>query len=237
MAAAGGGALRRPAVWVNCAASLDGRLAFAGGKQARLSSPEDQVRVQRLRANADAILVGVGTVIQDDPSLRVHWEILGEPGGKNPTRVVLDASGRTPDRARVLDGSAPTIIATSARSTRTYPAGVRTVVAGQERVDLADLFPQLYSLGIRRLMIEGGAEVLSTVLRSGLFDRCSIYYAPTLIGGKTAPPIASGPETHGPEEAAAMELVALERLGEGYVATYTPRRRAVAHDGPAEKVP
>ena len=86
-------------------------------------------------------------------------------------------------------------------------------------------------------MIEGGAEVLSTVLRSGLFDRCSIYYAPTLIGGKTAPPIASGPETHGPEEAAAMELVALERLGEGYVATYTPRRRAVAHDGPAEKVP
>jgi 2,5-diamino-6-(ribosylamino)-4(3H)-pyrimidinone 5'-phosphate reductase len=217
-------ASRRPAVWVNCAASLDGRLAYAGGQPALLSSPEDRVRVQRLRANADAILIGVGTVIKDDPSLRVHWELLGEPGGKNPTRVVLDASGRTPEGARVLDGSAPTIIATSARSTRRYPAGVRTLVAGSERVDLADLFPKLYGLGIRRLMVEGGAEVLSSVLRSGRFDRCTIYYAPVLIGGGSAPPMVAGPETRGAEEVTTLVLVALERLGEGYVATYTPRR-------------
>jgi 2,5-diamino-6-(ribosylamino)-4(3H)-pyrimidinone 5'-phosphate reductase len=216
--------LRRPAVWVNCAASLDGRLAYAGGKRARLSSPEDLVRVQRLRANADAVLVGVGTVVMDDPSLRVHWELLGEPPGTNPTRVVVDASGRTPETARVLDGSTPTIVATSERSTRVFPTHVRTIVAGRTRVDFGELFPRLYDLGIRRLMVEGGAEVLASVLRSGLFDRFSIYHAPVVIGGATAPPVVSGEETHGPQEAFEMGLASLERLGEGFVATYTPRK-------------
>jgi len=215
---------RRPAVWVNCAASLDGRIAYAGGKRARLSSPEDLVRVQKLRANADAILVGVGTVVKDDPSLRVHWELLGEPSGKNPTRVIVDASGRTPEKARVLDDSAPTIIATSERSTRTFPPHVRTIVAGRTRVDLNELFHRLHDLGIRKLMVEGGAEILASVLRSGLFDRFTIYHASVVIGGTTAPPVASGAETHGPEEAFELDLASLEPLGEGYVATYTPRK-------------
>lgn len=216
---------RRPTVWVNCAASLDGRLAFAGGRRAGLSCPEDLERVQHLRASADAILVGVGTVVKDDPSLRVHWELLGTPPGRNPTRVVVDASGRTPTNARVLDGSTPTIIATSERSTRVFPPHVRTVVAGASRVDLGRLFSVLYDLGVRRLMVEGGAEVLSSVLRAGLFDRFSIYYAPTIIGGATAPPVVSGAETRGPEDAVALDLLGLERIGVGYLATYAPLGR------------
>jgi len=216
---------RRPTVWVNCAASLDGRLAFAGGKRAALSCPEDLERVQHLRARADAILVGVGTVVKDDPSLRVHWELLGRPPGKNPTRVVVDASGRTPTNARVLDGSTPTIIATSERSSRVFPPHVRTVIAGTARVDLGRLFPILYDLGIRELMVEGGAEILSSVLRAGLFDWFSIYYAPTIIGGATAPSVVSGPETQGPDDAVTFELVSLERVGVGYLATYTPSGR------------
>jgi 2,5-diamino-6-(ribosylamino)-4(3H)-pyrimidinone 5'-phosphate reductase len=219
------GSLRRPSVWVNCAASLDGRLAFAGGKRAHLSGPEDLARVQRLRASSDAILVGVGTVVKDDPSLRVHWELLGRPPGKNPTRVVVDASGRTPTGARVLDGSTPTIIATSERSTRVFPPHVRTVVAGASRVDLGRLFAILHDLSIRKLMVEGGAEILASVLRAGLFDHFSIYYAPTVIGGVTAPPVVSGPDAAGPDGAVSLELVELERIGAGYLATYTPSRR------------
>lgn len=222
MGSAGGSAERRPAVWANCAASLDGRLAFAGGRRAALSGPEDLARVQRLRAGSDAVLVGVGTVVKDDPSLRVHWELLGEPPGPNPTRIVVDASGRTPASARVLDGSTPTIIATSERSTRAFPAHVRTVVAGASRVDLGQLFTVLYDLGIRTLMVEGGAEILSSVLRAGLFDRFSIYYAPVVVGGATAPPVVSGPETLGPDDVTAFELVGLERLGVGHLATYAP---------------
>jgi len=217
--------VRRPAVWANCAASLDGRLAFAGGQRAALSGPEDLVRVQRLRATSDAILVGVGTVVKDDPSLRVHWELLGEPAGRNPTRIVVDASGRTPSDARVLDGSTPTIVATSERSTRVFPSHVKTIVAGATRVDLGRLFSVLYDLGVRRLMVEGGAEILSSVVRAGLFDRFSVYYAPIVIGGATAPSIASGPETRGPDDVASLELVGLERLGSGFLATYAPSGR------------
>jgi len=212
----------RPSVWVNCAASLDGRLAFAGGKRAPLSGPEDLERVQRLRAAADAILVGVGTVVKDDPSLRVHWELLGEPAGRNPTRVIVDASGRTPLNARVLDGSTPTIVATSERSTRVFPAHVTTVVAGATRVDLGRLFSMLVGLGVRRLMVEGGAEILSSVLRARLFDRFTVYYSPLVVGGSTSPSMVSGPETRGPDEVTPLELVRLDRVGAGYVATYAP---------------
>jgi len=213
---------RRPHVWVNCAASLDGRLALAGGKRAHLSGPEDLARVQRIRAQSDAILVGVGTVVKDDPSLRVHWELLGLPPGKNPTRVVVDASGRTPVDARVLDGSTPTIVATSERSTRAFPPHVRTVVAGKTRVDLPKLFAMLFDLGVRRLMVEGGAEILASVLRSGLFDRFTVYYAPVVIGGASAPALVSGPESRNADEALTLVLVGVERVGAGYLATYVP---------------
>ncbi|MGI0070949.1 MAG: dihydrofolate reductase family protein [Thermoplasmata archaeon] len=221
----------RPAVWVNCAVSADGRLAFAGGRRARLSSPEDLRRVQQLRANADAILVGIGTVLADDPSLRVHYDLLGQPEGPSPTRVVVDSTGRTPEGARVLDPSAPTIVATSERSRRTFPPHVRTLAIGGRTVDLAGLFVRLHELGFRRLLVEGGGEILSSVLRGGLFDRLTVYSAPLLIGGATAPPMVRGSETDGAEEAVALRLLSVERLGDGYVATYLPPAAPVIRDG------
>jgi len=212
----------RPTVWLNCAVSLDGRLAFAEGVRARLSSPEDLERVQRLRADVDGIVVGVGTVVLDDPSLRVHWELLHRTPGRVPSRIVLDGSGRTPEGARVLDGSAPTIVATTERSHRSFPAHVRTVVAGTDQVDLARLFSELRRLGFRRLLVEGGSAVLASVVRARLFDRWTVYYAPVAIGGATAPPLLGGPETHGFDEAVRVELAGVERVGDGYVATYLP---------------
>jgi 2,5-diamino-6-(ribosylamino)-4(3H)-pyrimidinone 5'-phosphate reductase len=215
----------RPVVWLNCAVSMDGRLAFAEGARARLSGPEDLSRVQRLRADSDAILVGVGTVLLDDPSLRVHWELLGRPTGSAPYRIVLDSQGRTPEDARILDGSQPTIVATTEQCRRTFPPTVRTIVAGAQRVDLARLFAELRRLGVRRLMVEGGAAVFASILRADLFDRWTVYYAPVAIGGSTAPPLVAGPESHGFDEAVPVELASLERLGEGFVATYLSRRR------------
>ena len=216
----------RPKVWLNCAVSLDGRLAFAGGVRARLSSPEDLERVQRLRAEVDGILVGVGTVILDDPSLRVHWELLRRSPGPAPRRIVLDGRGRTPEGARVLDGSAPTIVVTTARCRRSFPPHVRTVVAGAERVDLHATFAELHRLGLRRVLVEGGASVFASVVREGLFDRWTVYYAPVAIGGSTAPPLLAGPESHGLGETVPVELVGVERVGVGFVATYLPSRRA-----------
>ena len=212
----------RPAVWVNFATSEDGRIAFAGGRRARLSSPEDLKRVQQLRANADAILVGVGTVEKDDPSLRVHWDLLGQPEGRSPTRVVVDSTGRTPPTAKILDGTTPTIVATTERCTRTFPTRVSVIVVGRERVDLAALLVRLHERGIRRLMIEGGSEILATVFRERLFDRCTVYHAPLVIGGRTAPSAIAGAETPDEGGTVHLRLTELERLGEGYLATYVP---------------
>jgi len=172
---------------------------------------------------SDAILIGVGTVVKDDPSLRVHWDLLGEEPKRAPTRIVVDASGRLPERARVLDGSVPTIIETSERNRRPYPATVTTLVSGRETVDLEKLFRTLRDHGFERLMVEGGSRILASVARGSLFDRWTVYYASVVIGGTTAPPIVGGEEAMGPEDLVPFHLEGLERLGEGYVATYGPR--------------
>lgn len=218
------GASARATVLVNCAVSVDGRLALAGGARARLSSPEDLVRVQRLRAEVDAVLVGVGTVLLDDPSLRVHWDLLGRPPGKEPTRIVVDSTGRTPAGAKVLDGAQPTMVATTRHCARSFPPHVRRVELGEQQVDLARLLAELPALGVRSVLVEGGAAILASVARGGLFDRWTVYCAPRLIGGATAPSMIAGPESPSLASSVGLELEGLERLGEGYVATYRPRR-------------
>jgi 2,5-diamino-6-(ribosylamino)-4(3H)-pyrimidinone 5'-phosphate reductase len=212
----------RPRVWVNCAVSLDGRLAFAHGVRATLSGPEDLVRVHRLRAASDAVLVGVGTVLQDDPSLRLRAELLEEVPRRPPTRIVVDGSGRLPESARVLDGTLPTIVATTERNSRKYPAGVEVLRAGTDSVDLRRLFRLLRDRRIERLMVEGGARILASVARERLFDRWTVYYAPVLIGGSTAPPMVLGPESIGPADLVRMRLVEVTPLGEGFLAALTP---------------
>jgi 2,5-diamino-6-(ribosylamino)-4(3H)-pyrimidinone 5'-phosphate reductase len=210
----------RPRVWVNCAVSLDGHLAFAHGARARLSGPEDLVRVHRLRAASDAVLVGVGTVVKDDPSLRVREEWLEDRLARPPTRVVVDASGRTPAAARVLDGSLPTIVGTTEENSTNYPTGVQVVRAGTTSVNLTVLFRKLRTLGIERLMVEGGSEILASVARAGLFDRWTIYYAPVLIGGALAPPLLLGPESLGPDDLIRLKRENVEPLGEGFLGTF-----------------
>lgn len=212
----------RPTVWLNCAASLDGRLAYAGGVRARLSSPEDLARVHRLRAGVDGIVVGVGTVVLDDPSLRVREELLDRPIAHRPWRIVVDASGRTPPAARLLDGSSPTLVLTTEENRRSYPEPVRTVVAGRGHVDLARGFEELGRRGLGRLLVEGGAALFASVVRARLFDRWTIYYAPVVIGGATAPPIVAGAEARGPNDAVGVRLASIERLGDGCLATYVP---------------
>src|SRR6267378_7924475 len=108
----------RPRVIINAAMSVDGKIALSDGKAVRLSNEEDLRRVHRLRAEVDAILVGVGTVLMDDPKLTVKSEYAK---GRNPLRIVLDSDGKTPKGSHVLDGSAPTLIVTSEECDRSFP--------------------------------------------------------------------------------------------------------------------
>jgi 2,5-diamino-6-(ribosylamino)-4(3H)-pyrimidinone 5'-phosphate reductase len=181
----------RPFVHVNCAISVDGRLAFAAGRRALLSGPSDLRRVQRLRADLDAILVGVGTVIADDPSLRVHWDLLDENPGSGPLRVVVDSRGRTPPTAKVLDGSQPTLVATAVDCGRAFPEGVEVLRTGQGHVELPDLLSRLPERGVRSVLVEGGARILASVVTGRLFDVLTVFVAPVIIGGPTAPPMVA----------------------------------------------
>jgi 2,5-diamino-6-(ribosylamino)-4(3H)-pyrimidinone 5'-phosphate reductase len=214
----------RPEVHVNCAVSVDGRLAYAGGKRARLSGPEDLRRVHELRAASDGILVGVGTVVLDDPSLRVHWELLDRPAAAAaPWRIVLDSNGRTPATARILDGSQPTIVATAEECRRDFPAAVTVVRAGSGRVDLPRLLAQLVDRGIRKLMVEGGSQVIGSFLLAGCVDRLTVFVAPVVIGDPTAPILATFPMGR----SAPAPVVPLRRLDarpidDGTLLTYVP---------------
>lgn len=214
----------KPTVLVNCAISLDGRLAYAGGRRARLSGPEDLVRVQTLRASCQGILVGVGTVIADDPSLLVHWELLGTAPGSAPLRIVVDSRGRTPPGARVLDTAAPTAIAATEECRRQFPAHVEVIRTAGPEVDLPKLWEALADRGVRRVLVEGGASILASVLRGGLFDQLTVYVAPMLIGGATAPPLLAllGPECDGPDEALRLRRTGVEPLGDGVLLSFVP---------------
>lgn len=173
----------RPQVFLNCATSHDGRLAAADGSPVRFSDDVDMARVHRMRAECDAILVGIGTVLADDPHLTVKTEHMGE-AGEHPLRVVLDAHGRTPPGARVLDDAAPTLIMTGAHAPPVPGAQqVRLSVDGDNRLDLEEVLATLAAFGIRSVMVEGGEEVLRSFLDAGLWDRFTLYQAPGPIGG------------------------------------------------------
>jgi diaminohydroxyphosphoribosylaminopyrimidine deaminase / 5-amino-6-(5-phosphoribosylamino)uracil reductase len=177
---------RRPRVTVHYAQTLDGRIATRSGHAQSISCDASFRLQHRLRATHDAVLVGVGTALADDPRLTVR---LVE--GRSPLRVVVDSTLRIPLGSKLLtDGAAPTLIATTARA---RPETVAAVTAlGAEvvtlpcdvcgRVDLKALFDHLAGRGVESLMIEGGGDVITSVLRERLVDRLVVAIAPKLIG-------------------------------------------------------
>jgi 2,5-diamino-6-(ribosylamino)-4(3H)-pyrimidinone 5'-phosphate reductase len=204
----------RPTVTVNCAMTADGKIAGRSRKQLRISSTEDLERVKRLRAATDAILVGVGTVLADDPHLTVKN---GLPEN-NPLRVVLDSRGRTPKGARVLDGRARTLVATSEECRASWPAA-EVVRVGRDQVDLELLLEHLYGTGIRTLMIEGGGETIFSFFERGLVDRYCVFVGSLIVGGRTSPTPADG-EGFEDGRLARLRLVSSEHLGDGVLLTY-----------------
>lgn len=204
----------RPQVTVNCAMTADGKIASRARKQLRISSPEDLERVKALRASSDAILVGVGTVLADDP----HLTVKGLPPEKNPLRVVLDSTGRTPKEARVLDGRARTVIATSEECTATWPRA-EVIRTGKEKVDINSLLDRLHEMGVRGLMVEGGGETIFSFFERGLVDRYCVFVGSLVVGGRSSPTPADGKGFLG-DGAKKLRLVDHALLGDGVLLTY-----------------
>jgi len=216
-------------VLVNAAMSADGKLSSRRREQIAISGPEDFDRVDRIRAESDAVAVGVGTVLADDPSLtlddperRERRAETGRPA--NPARVVADSRARTPTDARILDDEATTyvLVADAAPDERVEAlrsVGAEIVRTGEERVALPAAFEELDTAGIERLMVEGGGELIFSLFDDGLVDELSVFVGPKLIGGRDAPTLADG---EGFVEAfPELTLEDVERLDDGVVLTWS----------------
>ena len=172
----------QPFVIAQLGQSLDGRIATVSGDSRGISGPDALDHLHALRAEVDAVVVGVGTVIADDPQLTVR-----RVAGRHPARVVIDPDGRAPRAARCFagDGTACFCVTTCGGGD---DGGVRPIVLPRtgHSIEPARIVRRLFDLGLRRILIEGGADTLSRFLDAGAVDRLHILTAPVILGsGKT----------------------------------------------------
>ena len=215
-------------VVVNAATSADGKLSSRRREQIAISGEEDFARVDRLRADSDAVVVGVGTVLADDPHLTVKDESLseqrrerGEP--PHPARVVVDSKGRTPTDAAVLDDAARTYVCLSEAapidSRMDLADHADLVTAGEDRVNLLRAFAALQEEGLEQFMVEGGGELIFSLFEDGLVDELTVYVGPNVIGGRDAPTLADGEGFV--EEFPLLHLESMERVDDGALLRWT----------------
>jgi diaminohydroxyphosphoribosylaminopyrimidine deaminase / 5-amino-6-(5-phosphoribosylamino)uracil reductase len=189
---------RRPHVTLKAAATLDGKLADVHGVSKWITGEPARRHAHRLRAESDAIVVGVTTAIRDDPALTVR---LPEPWPREPYRVVLDTNGRLDPRAKLIHAATPAraIVAVgeqaaAARVANLEAAGVTVLRCRtrQGRVDPVSLLEHLFERDVHAVLVEGGGETHAAFVDAGLVDRVALFVAPMLLGGREAPGIVGG---------------------------------------------
>ena len=189
---------RRPHVTLKAGMTLDGKIADLHGASRWITGDAARRRAHRLRSESDAIVVGIGTVLRDDPELTVR---LDQPWPREPLRVVLDTGARTPVGARLIRAGQPShaviavgVDAPHGRVRGLAGSGATVVSCGTRdgRVDLGALLAELFAREVRAVLVEGGGEVHGAFLDAGLVDRVAMFAAPLLIGGRGATPVVAG---------------------------------------------
>lgn len=205
-----------PFVTLKMAMSMDGKIATRTGDSKWVSSEEARADVHQTRAASDAVMVGIGTVLRDDPRLTAR-----NPGvARQPVRVVVDSMARTPLESRVLDlDAAPTIVAVTARA---HPQrveslrarGVEVIEAGAGgQVDLAKLMKLLGEREVASVLAEGGPTVAAALLECGIADKVVFYVAPKVVGGADAPGPVGGDGVGLMADAVGMSMDSVEVVG------------------------
>jgi len=223
----------RPHVIVNLAMSADGKISTRERRQVKISGAEDFTRVDALKAETDAVMVGIGTVLADDPSLTVKSEAnrkarrdAGKP--EHPVRIVVDSHGRIPLSASILHkGEGKRIIAVSALAPVEKIAALKNVatvmVSGTKAVDLPVFLDQLSAMGIRRLMVEGGGTLISGLFAAGLVDEFITFIGNCIIAGAGAPTPADGDGFTLATEFPQLTLLTATRMGDGILLHWKTR--------------
>lgn len=207
-----------PLVTLKMAASLDGKAAARDGSSKWISGEEARSEVHRMRAEADAILVGAGTANRDDPVLTCR-----DPSyrGKPKLRIVVDGRGVVPESHQVFDEEAPTLVATTEtappeRRTEWQQAGAEVLVlddAGSGLVPLDDLMARLGKRDVQHVLIEGGPTIAWDAVRRGVIDRVVLFFAPIFVGGQEAPSLLMGEGTPTIGDALPLEIREVARVG------------------------
>ncbi|MGH2739124.1 MAG: bifunctional diaminohydroxyphosphoribosylaminopyrimidine deaminase/5-amino-6-(5-phosphoribosylamino)uracil reductase RibD [Actinomycetota bacterium] len=207
-----------PFVTVKMAASLDGKAAARDGSSRWITGEPARADVHRMRAEADAILVGAGTAFRDDPLLTCR-----DPsyGGRPKRRVVVDGRGIVPETHQLFNGDAPTIVATTGgspegRRQSWRESGAEVLVlddAGSALVPLDDLLVEMGKRDVQHVLVEGGPTIAWEIVRTGVVDKVVLFLAPILVGGQEAPSILMGGGIRTISEALPLTIDEVERIG------------------------
>jgi 2,5-diamino-6-(ribosylamino)-4(3H)-pyrimidinone 5'-phosphate reductase len=220
----------RPFTFINSAMSADGKISTKKRKQVRISGKADFDRVDELRAASDAIMVGIGTIRSDDPSLTVKSEERRKSRAaqgldENPARIVVDSKASIPLTADLFKkGTGKRIIVVSKAAPIERVEALKEkadiIVAGDAEVDLSEMAAELKKRGINRLMVEGGATLNWAMIRAGLVDQISVFVGNLVIGGREAPTFMDGEGISDRSEAIELQLIKYEPMDEGIVLTW-----------------
>ena len=212
-----------PFVLWKAAMTLDGKIATRTGDSRWVTGEKARQHVHRLRAQSDAIMVGIGTILADDPELTAREGARGREGegAKNPIRVVIDSEGRTPVGSKVLNSEAPTVIITRRNAPevnldRLWESGA-TVMGVRDiegRIDLRYVMAELGKMGINRILLEGGGELAASMLAEGLIDKGLIFIAPKIVGGRDAKTPVEGEGIEFMREAINTSSPTIKRFGQ-----------------------
>ncbi|MCD4844142.1 MAG: 2,5-diamino-6-(ribosylamino)-4(3H)-pyrimidinone 5'-phosphate reductase [Methanosarcinales archaeon] len=215
----------RPFTFINAAMSADGKISTNLRKQVRISGDNDFARVDRLRAGADAVMVGIGTVLADDPSLTIKSSNLRRAykekyGYENPIRIVVDSMARTPIESDIfIKGDAERIIAVCEQAPiqqiEELKKKATIITAGNVQVDLNILMSSLHQKGIHTLMAEGGATLNCSLVSQGLVDEIYTYIGAVILGGEQAPTLVDGIGFSRRKQASGLELISIEKIDDG----------------------
>ncbi len=215
-----------PYVTYKCAMTLDGNIATITGESRWISCEESRKYVHRMRSRMDAVMVGVDTIIADNPQLTVR-----HVRGKDPLRVIVDTRLRTPESVSVLNGelSSRTVIATTESNPRVHLRYLKqgvTIIVCEEfdgRVSMEDLLQKLGTMGVQSVLLEGGSRLAGTMLQSGLIDELVIFIAPKVIGSNGFAPFTLQGITS-MSQAIKLDFTTVCRSGSDIVVTARPER-------------
>ncbi len=209
----------RPFVLWKAAMTLDGKIATRTGDSRWVTGEKSRAHVHRLRSQSDAIMVGIGTVLMDDPALTNRQD--AKTAKDQPIRIVVDSEGRIPLSARVLSDEAPTLVVTTKGAPdenvdRLRGAGIRVLQVNDNGslIDPGCLLRKLGNMGIHSVLLEGGGELAASMIAAGVVDRGLIFISPKIVGGRDAKSPVEGEGIESMADALTTSKPLIRRFGD-----------------------